>query len=67
MTKSVYSVAHTMTGPISQLAQHYGFNMYTQRLNAYVYLWCIVIDSDNLGSSHMHLLYTSYLTYMYDV
>jgi hypothetical protein len=66
MTCCVYSVAHTMTEPIRLLAQHYGFNMYTQRINAYVYLWCLVMDLDSVGSTHIQLLYSDYLTYMYD-
>jgi len=67
MTCAVYSVAHTMTTQIRALADHYGYTMYTHRLNSYVYIWCIVIDLDTVGSSHIQLLYGDYLTYMYHV
>lgn len=67
MTQAVYSVAHTHTTPIQELAERYGFNMYTHRLNSYVYLWCIVLDSDSPYATHILVTYANQLTYMYNV
>ena len=67
MNYCVYSVAHTHIQPIQELADRYEFRIYRQRLNTYVYLWCIVLPMDNPHATHILLQYSDQLTYMYDV